>query len=349
MRILSVVRRKYYGAKEAVEPLYLYFTIPLREMGHDVVTFDHYEMNRTLEKDPATKALVDRIKRGNFDFVLYQTSGREPVDTAAFADSSRRTCIAAWNSDDDWQWDTTRRIAGHFTFMITTYPQIYEQNRRQHSNLLLSQWGCLGTYADFQQSKDIDFSFAGAVHGSRSASCRFLKRFAGLVCYGRGAHLVNLGLPYVRGMLKLSWLCGPSIDFRQINNIWNRSRVSYTPMRGGPSGEVLSIKSRTFDMGLSGTLMLCENSPGLDRYYEAGKECVTFESLRDCAEKALWYLAHESERARIARNYRKRTLQGHLWTHRFADLFKAMGLVQSREEVARFPPNARLIATSNVD
>jgi len=89
---------------------------------------------------------------------------------------------------------------------------------------------------------------------------------------------------------------------------------------------VLSIKSRVFDMGASGTLMLCEHSPNLERYYVPGRECVTFENLADCAEKALWYLAHESERFRIARNYRERTLREHTWQQRFRDLFEQIGL-----------------------
>jgi len=124
-------------------------------------------------------------------------------------------------------------------------------------------------------------------------------------------------------------LSGAAIHFREINAIWNRSRVSYTPMTGGPSGNVLSIKSRTFDMGLSGTLMLCEHSPNLERYYEPGKECITFSSLEECSDKARWYCTHEKERLQITLNYRNRTAQEHMWRHRFISLFAQFGLKQS--------------------
>jgi spore maturation protein CgeB len=319
MRVLSVVRRGYYGSRSAVEPMFLYFTLPLRDLGHDVDTFDHYA-------ERSTERLLEKIRSGGYQAVFYQTSGSEPIDTSALADLSKRVCIAAWNSDDDWQWETTRRLAGHFTWMITTYPSVYEANRTAVPNLLLSQWGCLTQFGRFDAAKDIDFSFAGAAYGSRNPACRYLRRNAGLVCYGRGSRLVHLGLPYFRGAFKLPWLSGPPIDFESINDIWNRSRVSYTPMSGGPRGDVLSIKSRTFDMGLSGTLMLCEKSPDLDRYYEPGKEFVAFESLEECADKARWYLQHEEERARIAAAYRDRTLKEHLWKHRFVELFRQMGL-----------------------
>lgn len=325
VRVLSVVGKGYYGSN-VVEPMYLYFTLPLRALGHEVETFDHCALHRALGKEQCTAKLVRQIRTGSYDLVLYQTTGNEHAETEALQDIAKNTCIVAWNSDDDWQWDLTSRHAAHFTFMITTYPHIYEQHRSKYPNLLMSQWGCLDVYGNRQQRKDIAFSFAGAVYGARNTACRFLRRTAGLVCFGRGSRLVCLGLPYFRGAFKLPWLSGAPIGFKEINDIWNRTRVSYSPMGGGPRGEVLSLKSRTFDMGLSGTLMLCEHSPNLDRYYEPGVECITFDSLGDCAEKAQWYLAHETERARIASNYRNRTLKEHLWTHRFAKLLSDCGL-----------------------
>jgi hypothetical protein len=326
MRILSVVRKGYYGSKVALEPMYLYLTVPLREMGHEVETFDHYDEPGHLSRLQRTDLLLQRIQRGNFDIVFYQTSGSEPVETVAFADLSKKVCIVAWNSDDDWQWSITCHIAGHFTFMVTTYPHIYEQNKAEYPNLLLSQWACLGTFGDYSCTKDIGFSFAGAIYKIRNSDCRYLRRKAGLVCFGSGARMVKLGVPYFKGASRFSALMGPPIPFEEINKIWNRSKVSFCPMAGGPDGDVLSLKSRTFDMGLSGTLMLCQHSPDLERYYEPGRECVTFEDLDDCAEKAGWYLSHEADRARIVSNYRDRTLNEHLWKHRFTTIFSQVGV-----------------------
>jgi len=86
------------------------------------------------------------------------------------------------------------------------------------------------------------------------------------------------------------------------------------------------IKSRTFEMGLSGTLMVCQHSPNLERYYEPEKEFIPFSDLSECAEKVRYYLSHESERLRIARAYHDRTQAEHLWQHRFTQLFRDIGL-----------------------
>ena len=72
--------------------------------------------------------------------------------------------------------------------------------------------------------------------------------------------------------------------------------------------------------------MLCELSPNLDRYYEPNKEFVPFSDLDDCAEKAKYYLKHESERNKIAKAYYDRTVSEHMWEHRYQQLFRETGI-----------------------
>lgn len=326
MRLLSVVREHYYGNRSVAEPMVLYFTEPLRAMGHEVETFDHYAAGARHGALRGAELLQKQIREGGYDLVFYQTSGKEPIEVSMLATLAAKQLIVAWNSDDDWQWDTcTRHLAPYFSFMITTYPNIYETNRGLYPNLLLSQWGCYSMFADYARTKDIEFSFVGQIYGARNQACRFLSKKAGLRYFGPGARLATLGLPHVPGILRFPMLAGRPVSFAQVHETWNRSRISYTPMGSGPDGRLLQVKSRTFDMGLSGTLMLCELSPNLERYYDPGREFVAFENLEDCAEKARFYLRHEAERARIAGRYRERTLAEHLWEHRFAELFREMG------------------------
>lgn len=322
MRILSVVRKKYYGQSAAVEPMSLYFTAPLRNMGHSVSEFDHFDTSSRLGREKCTELLVRTIKSSEPDLVLYQTFGKEPVDLEPIRDLAGAVRIAAWNSDDDWQWQLTSRSAFAFTYMITTYPEIYSQNKAAFPNLLLSQWGCYGGFADSGKPKDVPFSFVGSIYGERNSACRYLRRTAGLECFGWGSRLVRWGIPYFRGALKSTLLSGQALDLPGVHDIWNRSNVSYTPLGAGADAKLLQVKGRVFEMGLSGTLMLCEKNPALDRYYDNEKEYAAFTTLEECAEKARFYMAHEHERLRIAQNYRARTLSEHTWENRFAALFK---------------------------
>ena len=150
MRILSAVGKYFYGRPEAIEPMYLEFTDPLVDLGHEVEHFDHGQMREQFGLEECGERFVERVKTGRYDVVLYQTAGQDWMHQEAIREAGHYAPIVAWNSDDDWQWESyTRHVAPYFTFMVTTYPHIYEASRDQHPNLKLSQWGCYDRFADF--------------------------------------------------------------------------------------------------------------------------------------------------------------------------------------------------------
>ncbi|HWW74965.1 MAG TPA: hypothetical protein VNZ44_06210, partial [Pyrinomonadaceae bacterium] len=262
---MSAVVKAYYNRPgAAVEPMYLAFTEPLAALGHTVEHFDHVKTHADFGREVCGERFVERVKGGGYDLVLFQHQGasKDWMPPEAVAEAARHAPVVAWNTDDDWQWEDTLSRAPYFTFMVTTYPHVYEANRGRHPNLLLSQWGCLDTYADFDRRKDLDFTFAGQMYGSRGEECRYLRRHAGLKAFGAGAAEVNrpfLTRPRVRRYAsKIMALGDEPLHFRQINEVWNRSRISYAPMGASVDPKILQIKSRAFEMGLSGTLMLCQ-------------------------------------------------------------------------------------------
>src|SRR5437016_2509322 len=163
MRILAVVSRGYYATPNTVEPMYLAFTEPLRALGHDVDHFDHFLSNRQVGTARTCESFLAIVRRGGYDAILYQTACQSARDiNEAVREASRYAPTIAWNSDDDFAWAMqTKPMAPAFTFMYTTYPHIYDQNRPAHPNLRLSQWGCLDGFGDFDRPKDLDFTFAG--------------------------------------------------------------------------------------------------------------------------------------------------------------------------------------------
>lgn len=342
MRILSVVSRGYYGQRNTVEPMYIAFTEPLRALGHEVDHFDHFLLNKRSGPAAVAEQFLARVREGGYDAILYQTACQDARDIGeSVREAGRYAPTIAWNSDDDFNWEgQTSLMAPFFTFMFTTYRHIYEQNRARYGNLRLSQWGCFDGFGDFDRPKDFDFTFAGQIYGDRVRSSRYLVKHAGLKVYGFMSGMVRTpGFLYWPGIRKVTFrfpsIYGAPLHYDQINEIWNRSRISYTPMEASADANILQIKSRTFEQGLSGTLMVCRPSPGLDEYYEPGKEFVPFETLDDCVEKVRYYLKHESERARIAAAYRDRTRAEHMWTHRFQRMFDDIGLAQPAVRVSR--------------
>lgn len=333
MKILSCVSRGYYASSNTVEPMYIAFTEPLRALGHEVEHFDHFLTNKQSGPAVTAERFLTKVRGGGYDAILYQTSCQNAKDIGeSVTEAGRYSPTIAWNSDDDFAWESqTSLMAPSFTWMFTTYRHIYEQNRQRHPNLRLSQWGCFDGFGAIETAKDLDFTFAGQIYGDRVRSSRYLAKHAGLRVYGFMSGRVRTpAFLYWPGFRTLTFrfpsIYGAPIHYQEINAIWNRSRISYTPMEASADANILQIKSRTFEQGLSGTLMICRQSPNLEEYYEPGKEFVPFDDLNDCVEKVGYYLEHENERARIARAYHDRTRAEHMWTHRFQKMFEEIGL-----------------------
>jgi spore maturation protein CgeB len=314
---------------------YLYW-VP-ESMGHDVTFFDYWTAAR-IDRPKMRRVFLDLLRSGGYDAAFVATVEDE-FDVATLEEAKQLTTTIAWNSDDEWRWDDySRQYAPAYTWMVTNDPDVYERNREDLPNLIHAQWACTGRWNGRGQPKDIPFSFVGRVFGSRADQIRALRRRAGLVSFGSGTGrrpedvdrpaswkgrvrtlLAPLATRLVRGQRD------DVLDFEAVNSIWNRSRISFTPT-DSVDGSTRQIKSRIFDMGLSGTLMLAHDTPRLSDYYRPGKEYVPFDSVEECAALAEYYLRHESERQRITDAYATRTLSDHMWHQRIHHVLSTAGL-----------------------
>jgi len=279
------------------------------------------------------------VKNGFYDLVLIMTCADEFIQSV-LDEARRRTTTVAWNCDDDWRWDGySAKWAKHYTWMVTTYRHVLDANRAQFPNLVLSQWGCTGFCDGVQVKKDIGISFVGGAYGKRFEYIERLRKTLGIVALGKGISDLGdserINRACIKGKVKRFVastfripMAGRDTELQtqsDVKNVWNRSRISFTPLEASRGGG-LQIKARVFDMGLSGTLMLCNRNEALHEFYEPGKEYVEFDDLEDCVEKARFYLNHEAERERLAEAYYRRTQREHLWQCRFEKLFKQVGL-----------------------
>lgn len=340
MKILSCTSYYYYGQTRGVEPQFYYLYKVPQARGHQVDFFDWLTAAR-VGPEQLSRAFLAMVRGGGYDAVFVATH-RDEFSQETLAEAGRHCPIIAWNSDDEWRWASySQPRAAWYTFMVTNSPEVYAQHKAAHPNLLHAQWACTGFWDGRATTKDIDFSFVGQVYGSRAAQIGWLARRAGLKTYGKGTRTYLFDEPRPASPLKrarravqqnvlkyaLPTLADElsTISFEQVNALWNRSKISFTPLDSSQQN-VRQIKSRVFDMGLSGTLMLAHRAPSLDTYYEPGKEYIPFETLEECAELARFYLKNEPARAKIAAAYARRTEAEHMWHQRIDHVLQAAGL-----------------------
>lgn len=328
MKILTCTPYYYYSSQKAIDPISIYFTKIPEKMGHKVHFFDFMGQARE-NKDRMNDFFLSIIKGGGYDLVIIATYDDE-FYPETLIEAKKYTILLAWNSDDDWRWEGySSKWCKYYTYMVTTYHHIYKANHKDYPNLLLSQWACSGIYDGLKVKKDINISFVGLAHGDRLRKISFINKRIPIKVYGMNTvsamNIKQRIKTSIASMLRIPFQKDRVLNYDEVNNIWNCSKVSFTPLQNSKLN-TLQIKSRIFEMGLSGTVMLCDHNPAIYEYYEPGKEYVEYNDMAECVEKAKYLLSHEPERQRIANAYYKRTKAEHMWEGRIKKIFSEMGL-----------------------
>jgi len=73
---------------------------------------------------------------------------------------------------------------------------------------------------------------------------------------------------------------------------------------------------RLFEATGAGSCLVTDDAGSIAGLFTPGREVVTFDSAAECVEKVDWLLAHEAERAAIARAGHARCLAEHTYAHR---------------------------------
>jgi spore maturation protein CgeB len=95
----------------------------------------------------------------------------------------------------------------------------------------------------------------------------------------------------------------------------------------------LGTSLRTFAIAAAGAFQLVDARPGLERFFIPGEEIATYATAEELREKALFYLANDSVRARIARAGRERVCREHTYTDRLAEMLVDAGLTPPKHRV----------------
>ncbi len=76
------------------------------------------------------------------------------------------------------------------------------------------------------------------------------------------------------------------------------------------------LNLRAFELAACGVFQLLQRVPGVNEFFEEGKEIVCFETREEMLDKIRYYLGHDDERQRIADAARQRVLRDHTWQQR---------------------------------
>lgn len=160
--------------------------------------------------------------------------------------------------------------------------------------------------------KDIDVSFVGGRYGGRR---RLISRLQAL-----GIRVECFGPMTERG----------PVPREEMVRIFNRTRVNLGFGGIGEAEGATTLKSRDFEVPMTGNAYLTTFDHQLAALFRVGDEIACYRNEVDCVEQIRMLLEDTGAAERLGAAGRRRALAEHTWTRRVADLLRWLGVVRDR-------------------
>lgn len=277
------------------------------------------------ESKDLTAAALEMVIDGGYD-AIFHVAFNEHLDfpeSAAKLALKKDIPVIQWDCDSSWRfqnWVIPRKDrVSHF---VTTHSATLPWYQSQGMNAIKSQWAGSPLYHSKGLEKKYDVSFIGQKHG-RMPDGRFLRAEIIDSIMADGIDITLFG-NYWEGYS--NWK-GYITDFHDMIAAFDESRICLNLSNPWHHNTMPQIKGRHFEIPQNGGFQLCTPADDLSSYFKDGEEIVVVGSVPEMKEKMHYYLEHEEERNVIAANGRNRMLAEHQWHHRFADIFKQVGIL----------------------
>lgn len=354
MRVLFVGLENSYGRPEwgkAYE--YLNFYQTLQKM--DGVTSEFYATDNGLVKslhEEVNTQLLRRVEEFKPDLVFFCLFTYElDMSTVASITAKPNVTTINWFTDDHWRFYTySKKWAKAFSFVITTDEDSLPKYKAVGARAMLSQWAVnpdiyFPEKGDEQLGVSDQITFVGQKYGKRVNYFQTLVdknlpiKFFGAGWTGGVVGQEMLRQIFYASAINLNFTESPYSGAKQWLKIFGKLffKKQYGEVQldlTGASDALLAlpgylkqqIKARIFEVPACGGFLLTGNASFLANYFIPGREIEVFNSKNELVEKARYYLVNKSERERIAKLGLERVLAQHIYSHRFRDIFKALGL-----------------------
>ncbi|NLT37089.1 MAG: glycosyltransferase family 1 protein [Methanomassiliicoccus sp.] len=199
-------------------------------------------------------------------------------------------------------------IANRYDVCITSQDR-EDVGKYVHSGanpLFLPAAGNPNIFSYLDLDRTIGVSFIGQCYGVRPKYISYLRK--------KGIDVRTYGLGWPSG----------SITLKEMNDVYNRSLINLGFSFINSNDKIRGLKGRDYEIPLAGNLYLTSYHPSLEEVYKIGTEIDCYQDREDLLEKVRFYLNHPDKAMKIGYMGRKRCLQDHIWTNRFAELLTVL-------------------------
>ena len=323
---------KYSYAKPSLGLSFEYYNFldSLRQIRNlEVEEFDWVSIRRDIGKARMNELLLQQVDKFNPDLVFFSIF-REEFSKEVIREISSRTLTFNWFSDDIWRFDSyAKNWALYFSWISSLDGQVLPKYKAiGYDRVIITQSASNPRmYQKLKLEKKWPVSFIGQTHSNRKRMITELKRRnIEVEIWGRGW---KNGVTSFRKMVRIFNQSKINLNFTNTSFSFQFGRFLpwfFQPLTLVGENPTTIMNGRMFEVPTCGGFLLTQPTENLKKYFEEGKEVITFENFEDLVDKVGYYLQHERAREKVAKAGYERARKEHTYERRFKEIFKKIGI-----------------------
>jgi len=327
MKILYVDIQYDYGLKERGLNTIAHdgFLRAFKNLGTTIDTF-FYDSYLNGNNDQLQIDLLEKVENFKPDFTFFVIF-RDHFKPETLEKLKQKTQTINWFGDDTWRFDDfVKKYAPHFTYVVSAdkYAALrYKKELGIHP--IVSQWAAIEVPINSEVKYEFDVSFVGGAHPVRKWFVHELsKRGIKVDCFGHGwsngaVSSERMYEIFRNSKINLNLSNSKTYDYRFLTSSLKNFYVGIRSNKVAPQ-----IKARNFEIPYAGGFQLTEYVPGIEEYYELGKELICFKDVDETTTLIKYYLSQDEERIDIAKRGFSKTANNHTYSQRLKIIFEAI-------------------------
>ncbi len=302
---------------------YSHFYRCFSELFEKVHFYDFLERSGEVGKEAMSREVVELVRKERPDLTLVPLF-KDDFVPGALDEIRNFTTSVAYFFDDPWRWEYAKAWVPHFDYFTT--PQrstLLRWRELGYANVVYSPFGYNHYfYRPLALPLARDTTFVGGYHPYRYWLVKRLRKAGYSVDVWGNAWPNGVidpeGMVDVLNSSKINLNMSDCVNYDVRYLLSTHHRGIRNLLKSTKNKE--QVKGRHFEIAGCGGFQLSYNVEDLEHHFEIGKEIAVYADADDLTDKVRYYLAHEDERAEIARAGYVRAVTEHTLVHRFLDI-----------------------------
>lgn len=308
-------------------PWDLYLYEPLKKIFSRVIVYDYLKRRAEIGIEAMNDEITALVRNEHPEYLLWPSFYDDIEPSTLDTIRKEGTIVTGWFWDDEWRFDFYSKYwAPHLDYCITNAIEAVPRYRELGAKVIqtVPNTGIAidPDWSNLQEIYPVSFVGSISVADRRQYLDRIKKNNIPVHLFGQGS--------------------GRYVPFQEMLEIFRTSKINLSFSKGGAYYWVRQLKGRMFQVCMAGGFLLTEYAPGIEDYYEIGKEIVCFENAEEMIDKISYYLGHEEERRAIARAGWERASREHTSNHMVARVYHQIEQESSAHRHEIWPSSLKL-------